>query len=103
MGFVRDQEQVWSCHGLSQRSRESMVLSRAFQEIKRKYGPIMGFLRDQEKYRPIMGFLRDQEQVWTNHGLSQRSRASMVLSWAFFEIKSKYGPGMGFLRDLEQV
>ena len=59
---LRDQEQVWTYHGLSQKSSGSMDLSWAFSEIKRKYGP-------------TMGFLRDQEQVWTYHGLSDRSRA----------------------------
>ena len=48
MGLLRDQEQVWTYHGLSQRSRASIDLSWVFLEIKSMHGPIMGFLRDIE-------------------------------------------------------
>ena len=63
-GSLRDQEQVWTYYGLSQRSRTSMDLSLAFSEVERK----------------ITGFLRDQEKVWIYHGLSLRSRARKDLS-----------------------
>ena len=49
MGFLRDQKQIWTYHGLSHRPRASIALSWAFSEIKSKYDPIIDFLRNQEQ------------------------------------------------------